>query len=119
MRKSSVAVMADHLKSDVSESDAEGLLALVQSTSDSFRGFKEDEIGVLAANMSIMQFDEDETVPREGRRAGDLANLNFARRQPKFSRRQFPNFRASSPSCCHSWGVARRCQRMHDARCTR
>jgi CRP-like cAMP-binding protein len=55
-----------HLKSDVDEQDAEGLLALVQSTSTSFRGFKEDELPVLAENMSIMQFDEGETVLEQG-----------------------------------------------------
>ena len=57
---------SDHLQSEVSHEEAEGLLSNAQSVSTSFRGFSDDDLAVLAEHLSVMRFDAGQTVVQKG-----------------------------------------------------
>lgn len=56
----------EKLVSDVSLEEANSMLTYVQAISTSFRGFDDDEIGILSENLSIMKFDTDEALVERG-----------------------------------------------------
>ena len=55
-----------HLQSEVTVEEAEEMLTLVQNVSEKFRGFSEEEVSVLAEHLSVMKYDEAQTIVEKG-----------------------------------------------------
>ena len=77
-KRKSILESSDHLSSDVSASDAESALAFVQTFSTSFNGYTDEEISTLSSHLSVMTFDEGQTVVEKGE-PGTYAALEPAR----------------------------------------
>ena len=59
----------DHVKSvasDLPPEEANGLLTHVQSLSEHFKGFSEDELQQLGDHVTVMRFEEKDVVVQEG-----------------------------------------------------